>query len=291
MLPSVQKLSHSLCLLTLLINVLSPVSNYTGVRLTGGVETTASNAITASNIINDYSHVFAIDPNDSGLLFRCVTGLGPTSNNNADTGELYFNNELIPHGECNGPVVQSRGATISNFVGVINVFLCERFTTRQEGVYTCTMRNSDMVDESVRVGVYLLGRSKLLSDVRILPPYHCVNIATPVITTATSSTVNVVIGISLTLSCTSEGSPPDIFTWIKDGVPITQSSSISITAVNHNNNKAVFRSDYTISRVTTSDSGIYTCNVTNPIGSDSHSITVIATDSTGEYIIQGRLRV
>ena len=128
--------------------------------MTGGVDTTTSNDVTASNIINDY--VFAIDPNDPDLFFRCVTGLGPSSNNNAEIGELYFNNEQIPHGECDGPVVQSRGATISNFIGIINVFLCSRFTTRQEGVYTCTMRNSDMVDESVRVGVYLPGRSEFL---------------------------------------------------------------------------------------------------------------------------------
>jgi len=91
----------------------------------------------------------------SGLLFRCVTGLGPTSNNNAETSVLRFKSLQVPHGECNGPVVQSGGATITNFVGVINVFLCERFTTREEGVYTCTMRNSDMVDESVSAGVYL----------------------------------------------------------------------------------------------------------------------------------------
>jgi len=130
--------------------------------LTGGAETTRSNAVSAVNIINDYSHVFAIDPNDGGLLFRCVTGLGPTSNNNAETSALYFNNELIPHGECNGPVVQSRGATIGNYVGVTNVFLCERFTTREEGVYTCTMRNSDMVNDGTKVGVYLVGRSECM---------------------------------------------------------------------------------------------------------------------------------
>ena len=104
--------------------------------------------------------MFAIDPDDSGLLFRCVTGLGPTSDDNAETSALYFKNLRVHHGECNGPVVQARGATISNFVGVINVLLCERFTTREEGVYRCLMRNSDMVDESVRVGVYLRGRSE-----------------------------------------------------------------------------------------------------------------------------------
>ena len=38
---------------------------------------------------------------------------------------------------------------------------------------------------------------------------------------------------------------------------------------------AVFHADYSIDSVTTSDSGTYTCTVTNPIGSDSAMITVV----------------
>ena len=88
-----------------------------------------------------------------------------------------------------------------------------------------------------------------------------------------SSSVVTYVGSSLTLSCTSRGSPPDTFTWRKDSGPIVQSTSI--TSVTHNNTSAVFRADYSINTVTTSDSGIYTCIVTNPIGSDSETITVI----------------
>jgi len=87
-----------------------------------------------------------------------------------------------------------------------------------------------------------------------------------------SSTVTVVVGSPLTLSCTSRGSPPDTFTWRKDSDPIVQSTSI--TTVTHNNTSAVFRSDYSINSVTSSDSGTYTCTVTNPIGSSGSSITV-----------------
>ena len=87
-----------------------------------------------------------------------------------------------------------------------------------------------------------------------------------------SSTITVVAGSSLTLSCISRGSPPDTFTWRKDGGPIVQSTSI--TTVTHTNTSAVFRADYSINSVTTSDSGTYTCTVTNPIGSDSETITV-----------------
>ena len=42
----------------------------------------------------------------------------------------------------------------------------------------------------------------------------------------------------------------------------------------YNDNSAVFCADYSIDSITTSDSGTYTCTVTNPIGSDSATITV-----------------
>ena len=94
------------------------------------------------------------------------------------------------------------------------------------------------------------------------------------IDTPSSSTVAVTIGSSLTLSCTSRGSPPDTFTWRKDNDP-TVLQSTSITAVNYTSTSAVFRADYFINSVITSDNGTYTCTVTNPIGSDSTIITVV----------------
>jgi len=87
-----------------------------------------------------------------------------------------------------------------------------------------------------------------------------------------SSNITVAVGSPLTLSCTSRSSPPDTFTWRKDSGPIVQSTSIA--TVTHNSTSAVFRADYSINSVTTSDSGTYTCTVTNPIGSDSETITV-----------------
>ena len=93
------------------------------------------------------------------------------------------------------------------------------------------------------------------------------------IDTPSSSTVTVNVGDPLTLSCTSRGSPPDTFTWRKDNDP-TVLQSTSITAVDYTSTSAVFRADYSIDSVTTSDSGTYTCTITNPIGSDSATITV-----------------
>ena len=94
------------------------------------------------------------------------------------------------------------------------------------------------------------------------------------IDTPSSSTVTVNANSSLTLSCTSSGSPPDTFTWMKDGNQ-TVLQSTSITAVNYTNTSAVFNANYSINSVTTSDSGTYTCTVTNPIGDDSATITVV----------------
>ena len=77
-----------------------------------------------------------------------------------------------------------------------------------------------------------------------------------------------ILGSNITLTCISSGSPPDTFTWMKNGVPVTQSPDI--TAVNYTNTTAVFSSSYTISDISVSDNGTsYTCTVTNPIGSDN----------------------
>ena len=94
------------------------------------------------------------------------------------------------------------------------------------------------------------------------------------IDTPSSSTVTVSVSDPVTLSCTSRGSPPDIFTWRKDNGPVLQSTT---TPVTYNANSAVFRADYSIECVTASDSGTYTCTVTNPIGSESATITVVGT--------------
>ena len=92
------------------------------------------------------------------------------------------------------------------------------------------------------------------------------------IDTPSLSALSVYAGSPLTLSCTSRGSPPDTFTWRKDSGPIVQSTKL--TTVTHNSTSAVFRANFSIYSVTTSDNGTYTCTVTNPIGSDSETITV-----------------
>ena len=84
--------------------------------------------------------------------------------------------------------------------------------------------------------------------------------------------VDIVLGSNITLTCYSFGSPPDTFTWMKDGIPVTQSTSINTES--YTNTTAVFSTTYNISNISISDIGTYTCNVTNPIGSDGYIFTV-----------------
>ena len=107
--------------------------------------------------------------------------------------------------------------------------------------------------------------------------------AAPVISTpsTSSSTVTANVGFSLSLSCTSRNSPPDTFTWRKDNGPVLQSTTNLVT---YTSTSAVFRADYIIDEVTASDSGTYTCTVTNPIGSDSATITVVVISKLSIYI-------
>ena len=247
--------------------------------------TWSSGALTSANALTDYSYINARDSpgNNGAQLARCVTGLGPNgtgSDANDILGGLYFNGNkipaLAPPSSCsdNSEMIQARlGGSLA---GVLNFHQCESLTTAAEGVYTCALMNSTMMNQSVRFGIYLNGRSESL-DLYISSLNHLSSLytAAPVIDTPSSSTVTVNVGDPLTLSCTSRGSPPDTFTWRKDNDP-TVLQSTSIIAVYHTSTSAVFCADYSIASVTTSDSGTYTCNVTNPIGSDTITVVVIS---------------
>ena len=121
--------------------------------------------ISSDNILTDYSYVNNSTYGDR--LVRCLTGLGPTStsiNANAYLCGIHFNDK-IKHfrnesARCGSDTILVRpGASIA---GVIDIDQCGAFSTAAEGVYTCTMMNSSMMNESVRFGVYFTGRSESL---------------------------------------------------------------------------------------------------------------------------------
>lgn len=230
--------------------------------------------ITASNVLDDNSVIYLNGDEESNeILFRCVTGLGPDNGNtNDDIGDLYYNNAPLNKGMCNG-FLQVKGDTLADNPGVLNVLLCGNLTTSTEGVYTCRLMNSSMMYQNMSVGMYFSGRSKSHCYPGLCVSSYCCTAAPAIMNTPSSiSALDVVIGSSLTLTCTSTGSPPDTFIWMKDGALITQLTSI--TPANYTRTSAVFHSNYTINNLSLSDNGTYTCMVANIIGGDSHNINV-----------------
>ena len=133
--------------------------------------TLSSNALISDNALNDYSYVYARDsPGDNGAqLARCVTGLGPNvidSDANDILGGLYFNGNkipaLTPPTSCSDHSETIQARLGHSLAGVFNFHQCGSLTTAAEGVYTCALMNSAMMNESVRFGVYFTGRSESL---------------------------------------------------------------------------------------------------------------------------------
>ena len=147
-----------------------------GVKLTGGTEGViamdrgdGTNLVQASNVLDDYTYILLDGSEQTGaILFHCSTGLGPTGSDTNDViGDLYYNNMLLPDGVCNG-FIQAEGAVnVTRFPGVYQASVCGNGTlnTSTEGVYTCTLTNSSMMDQSVRIGLYLSGRSESLYNI------------------------------------------------------------------------------------------------------------------------------
>jgi len=94
------------------------------------------------------------------------------------------------------------------------------------------------------------------------------------IDTPSPATVTVTVDESFTLSCTSRGSPPDTFTWRRGSGQ--EESSTNIVTVSSTN--AVFTANY-VDTITTSGVYMYTCTVSNPMGTNSETITV----NVGKY--------
>ena len=139
---------------------------YRGVFTVGIAVINGKSAIGSSNAISNYSYVYA--KNGTGIIARCVTGLGPNGSDNSVLGGLYFNDSRIQHGtKCadSQDIISKPGTRTA---GVINIKQCRQFpinaegSISAEGVYTCTMMKSSMMNESIKFGVYFIGRSEFL---------------------------------------------------------------------------------------------------------------------------------
>ena len=137
------------------------------------------NAIVSANAIDDYSYINARDGTlaSGAQIARCVTGLGPNdSADNSALGGVYFNGSKLPFETCvdsSSRLVHPRAADLNN-LGVINIVQCSTlFTTALEGIYTCTMMNSSMMEQSIRYGLYFNARSKLFDFYMPLLNYLC----------------------------------------------------------------------------------------------------------------------
>jgi len=124
-----------------------------------------NNLVQTSNVLDNYSVIYLNATEQNGVLFRCATGLGPTGNNTNDViGNLYYNNMLLTKRNCSGFVRAEGAGNIRRFPGVFNARVCRNLTTSTEGIYTCTLTNSSMMNQSMSVGVYFSGRSKSFHD-------------------------------------------------------------------------------------------------------------------------------
>ena len=116
-----------------------------------------------AGVLPDYSYINA--PGNGVVIARCLTGLGPNDTSNGANGVLggwYFDGTMIPNSgeQASCPtgtnVIQVRPGRLT--AGISNIHQCGTFTVSTEGIYTCTMMNSSMMNESVRLGVYFTGR-------------------------------------------------------------------------------------------------------------------------------------
>ena len=130
---------------------------------TVGIAVVDGRQLVMGNVLTDSLYVNNGMPNER--IAHCLTGLGPTStssNANSALGGLYFKGIMITSDEvatCNS-VSSILVTPASGIAGVINIDQCGGFSTNSEGVYTCAMMNSAMMNQSVRFGIYLSGRSE-----------------------------------------------------------------------------------------------------------------------------------
>ena len=141
-------------------------------------------------------------------------------------------------------------------------------TAAEQGIYTCTVPDSNGNQIVINVGLYPTGfsgerhRTVCVSN----EVSFCLSPATdlPTITNLTYQEED------RTVTCVSTGSPATTVSWMKDGQPLTTDGSTDYTLTQTVTNRvsSTYSNVLTVSEGV-SVAGIYNCTVTNDLGSDS----------------------
>ena len=75
-------------------------------------------------------------------------------------------------------------------------------------------------------------------------------------------------GDETTASCGWTGSPDPVITWYKDDSPLRVEELPARIRITMSNDGDIFQSSLQIENVMLSDTGVYACNVSNPVGTE-----------------------
>ena len=121
--------------------------------------------LVSENQLADYSYItddeFTTD--QFGVLLRCASGLGPSDyRSSLSLGGWTFKGTKVPtRYVCHDSAFVVRSSNDPIYPETINLYPCGSLSPDEEGVYSCMMKNSSMMVQTIRVGLYLNGRSKL----------------------------------------------------------------------------------------------------------------------------------
>jgi len=120
----------------------------------------------SANEFADYSYLtedeFQFD--GDGAVLHCISGLGPSPDQRDSTrlgGWSFHSHQTIIARTC-GSEFRQRSENPVLFPGVVSLFPCGPLSPDEEGVYSCMMKNSSMMIETRKMGLYLTGRSESL---------------------------------------------------------------------------------------------------------------------------------
>ena len=148
--------------------------------------------------------------------------------------------------------------------------------TTDQGIYTCTVPDSNGNQIIISIGLYLTGFSGEKQYFVTLLHHMIISNLTegPTISNLTYQEEN------RTMTCVSTGSPATTVSWIKDGQNLItdDSTDYTLTQTITNRVSSTYSNVLTVSEGV-SVAGTYNCTVTNDLGSDSDIVMAV-----GEFI-------